>query len=159
MAVRVNPNFLPSQHLHNDQFDSEFWSERSDSIVDHERHLARQGTVILKFWLNVSKEEQKRRLISRIDRPEKNWKFDSSDMHARQKWPEYMQAYEDMLDKTSTGFAPWYAIPADDKPFMRLTVATIVANTLESLNLNYPTLTIEQQAALAGYRKQLAGLE
>lgn len=155
LVVRVHPKILSYQNLpENVNLDS-IWNERYESIQDLEKHLARNGTVILKFWLNVSKEEQKNRFISRIDTQEKQWKWSSSDLKERGHWDDYMEAYEEALKYTSTPWAPWYAIPADDKPYMRYSVAKIIKQTLESLNLRYPRLDEEEQAKLEIARKQL----
>ncbi|HVS12665.1 MAG TPA: polyphosphate kinase 2 family protein [Thermoanaerobaculia bacterium] len=142
LVVRVHPEFLEGQKIPADCLDREsVWRERFESIVEFERHLARNGTVILKFWLNVSKEEQRQRFLSRLDEPEKHWKFSENDVEERRHWDAYQRAYAEMLPATSRPWAPWYAIPADDKPFMRVTVAEIVAETLESLDLRYPQVT------------------
>lgn len=155
LVVRVHPKILSYQNLpENVNLDS-IWNERYESIQDLEKHLARNGTVILKFWLNVSKEEQKNRFISRIDTQEKQWKWSSSDLKERGHWDDYMEAYEEALKYTSTPWAPWYAIPADDKPYMRYSVAKIIKQTLESLNLRFPRLDEEEQAKLEIARKQL----
>ena len=139
LVVRVHPEFLQGQKLPYSAGDMQaFWNDRYTSIVDHEAHLARSGTVILKFWLNVSKEEQKERFLSRLDEPEKNWKFSVGDVKERGHWDEYMQAYDRMLKATSRPWAPWYAIPADDKPFMRRTVTELIVQNLQSLDMSYP---------------------
>ena len=136
LIVRVHPEILNQQKLPGKP--DEIWQQRYESIRDFEKHLARNGTVILKFWLNVSSDEQCRRFLSRIDEPQKHWKFSEADIKERAHWHEYMQAYEDALRETSRAWAPWYAIPADHKPYMRYTVASIIAQTLESLDLHYP---------------------
>ena len=157
LVVRVHPEYLKTQRLP-DAYDlKRIWAERLESIRDHEKHLARNGTVIIKFWLNVSKAEQKKRFLSRIDVPEKNWKFSSSDVKERRWWPRYMHAYQEALNATSRAWAPWYAIPADDKPTMRLAVAEIVVATLERLGLTYPTLTKAEKAELRRMRALLRG--
>ena len=153
LVVRVHPEYLKYQRL--PRIGKDIWEERFESIRDHERHLARNGTTVLKFWLNVSHEEQRRRFLSRIDEPEKNWKFSRDDVRERGYWDDYMHAYEEMLRATSRDCAPWYAIPADDKPYMRLTVADIVARTLARLDLSYPTLAEEEQARLQEMRDLL----
>ncbi len=155
LVVRVHPKILSYQNLPEKVNLDSIWNERYESIQDLEKHLARNGTVILKFWLNVSKEEQKNRFISRIDTQEKQWKWSSSDLKERGHWDDYMEAYEEALKYTSTPWAPWYAIPADDKPYMRYSVAKIIKQTLESLNLRYPRLDEEEQAKLEIARKQL----
>lgn len=140
LVVRVHPEYLEAQRLPDlpDDLD-ELWRERYESIVAWERHLARSGTVVLKFWLNVSRGEQRRRFLSRIEEPHKHWKFSLKDVEERRSWEAYMAAYEDALTATSRPWAPWYAIPADDKDFMRATVADIVVRRLEGLGLAYPT--------------------
>ncbi|MBL4851870.1 MAG: polyphosphate kinase 2 family protein [Gammaproteobacteria bacterium] len=155
LVVRVHPEYLRYQRLPNRVEDSELWCQRYESIRQHEHHLARNGTVIIKFWLNVSKAEQKQRFLARIDTPEKNWKFSSSDIEERQHWDDYMAAYEAALNETSRPWAPWYAIPADDKRVMRIKVAEIIAETLESLDLKYPSLDTKQAEKLQQIRKNL----
>ena len=155
LAVRVHPEYLQSQNLEPYSNLEELWLQRLESIADHEKHLARNGTLILKFWLNVSREEQKNRFLSRLDEPEKHWKFSSSDIEERQHWDDYMHAYECALQATSKPWAPWYAIPADDKPFMRYTVADIVAQNMGGLSLEYPTVNEENLARFSGYRQRL----
>ncbi len=155
LAVRVHPELLAAQRLPQLPSQEQLWTQRFDSIRDHEHHLARNGTVVIKFWLNVSLEEQRKRLLARLEQPEKNWKFESSDIVARERWGDYMQAYQDALNHTSRPWAPWYAIPADSKSRMRLIVADIVVRTLQSLKLEYPSLSAEEQAQLAIMRKRL----
>lgn len=155
LVVRVHPEYLRSQRLPNRVEGSEFWQQRYESIRQHEQHLARNGTVVIKFWLNVSKDEQKERFLARIDTPEKNWKFSSADVEERGHWDEYMVAYEAALNETSRPWAPWYAIPADDKRVMRIKVAEIVAETLESLDLKYPSLNVRQTDELLQIRESL----
>jgi PPK2 family polyphosphate:nucleotide phosphotransferase len=154
LVVRVHPEFLEGQKLpHYDL--STIWAERFESIRGFERHLADNGTVIVKFFLNVSLDEQKRRLLRRIEKPSKNWKFNPDDLRERELWPQYMHAFEDALNETSRPWAPWYAIPADNKPFMRLQVAKIVRQTLEDLGVDFPELDDESRAALAKCRERL----
>jgi len=154
LIVRVHPELLETQNLpHYDL--STIWQERFESIRGLERHLATSGTVIVKFFLNLSYEEQRRRLLRRIDKPSKNWKFDPADLRERKRWPDYMNAFEDALNETSRPWAPWYAIPADSKPYMRLQVAQIVKKTLEGLGVEYPELDEEALAALAKCRERL----
>lgn len=155
LVVRVHPGILDNQRLPHRPDGERIWSERYESIRDHEKHLARNGTVIVKFWLNVSKEQQRQRFLSRIEQPHKNWKFEAGDVRERGFWDDYMAAYERALNETSRPWAPWYAIPADNKPFMRAQVATIVRDTLDGLNLRYPTLDAEALAELDGFRQQL----
>jgi PPK2 family polyphosphate:nucleotide phosphotransferase len=155
LVVRVHPEYLAHQRLP-EGFDPErIWEDRFDSIRDREQHLARNGTVILKFWLNVSRQEQKRRFLARIDVPEKNWKFSAADVRERAHWDAYMHAYEEALRATSRPWAPWFAIPADDKPFMRLAVAKILRNTLKGMELHYPEVDDAQRARLQEMRALL----
>ena len=155
LVVRVHPEYLKYQRLPFESKPEQLWQQRFESIREHEQHLARNGTIILKFWLNVSRDEQKARFLSRIDTPEKNWKFSSSDVEERGHWDDYMAAYEEALNETSRPWAPWYAIPADNKLVMRIEVAKILAETLESLNLSYPELSNKHQAELLSMREQL----
>ena len=157
LVVRVHPEFLGNQRLPRIPPGEALWEERFASIRDHELHLARSGTVILKFWLNVSREEQARRFLRRIDRPDKNWKFQSRDILERRRWDDYMSAYQEALEATSRAWAPWYAIPADDKPFMRLTVAEILRDQLKALDLHYPELPEDERAKVAELRRELTG--
>jgi PPK2 family polyphosphate:nucleotide phosphotransferase len=155
LVVRVHPGYLDAQRLpHRTNLDT-LWTERFGAIAAQESHLARTGTLVLKFWLNVSRDEQKRRFLSRIDNPSKNWKFSTADVEQRQHWDAYMAAYEDALNATSRSWAPWYAVPADDKPFLRMTVADIVAQNLDQLGLKYPHLDADAKARLEKAREQL----
>ena len=138
LVVRVHPEYLAGQRVDGDPATDEFWENRMESINAHEEHLARNGTRIIKFWLNVSKEEQKQRFLARLQDPRKNWKFSSSDVRERGFWQDYMDAYEKMLKATSKPHAPWYAIPADNKPYARVCVANIVADTIRSVDPGYP---------------------
>ncbi|MGD8317130.1 MAG: hypothetical protein PVH76_05250, partial [Myxococcales bacterium] len=154
LIVRVHPEFLEAQRL--PDLDREtIWAERFESIRNFEKHLAESGTVIVKFFLNVSRDEQRDRLLRRIDKPSHNWKFNPDDIKERDRWPDYMRAFEDALNETSRPWAPWYAIPADSKPSMRLQVARIVHQTLEGLHLAYPTIDDEARAALGKCRTVL----
>jgi PPK2 family polyphosphate:nucleotide phosphotransferase len=156
LAVRVHPEFLDAQNLpYRPKKLADLWRQRYDSICEHEQHLARNGTVILKFWLNVSRDEQRDRLLARLDEPAKNWKFESGDLAERERWKDYMSAYQDALNATSRPHSPWYAIPADSKSFMRMTVADILVRTLKSLDLKYPTLEKEELAKFDEMKKQL----
>lgn len=152
LAVRVHPEHLRGQKLPETIDLKNIWQQRYESIRDHEKYLARNGTVILKFWLNVSKQEQKRRFLARIDDPRKNWKFSVGDVHERRFWKNYMTAYEDAINGTSRPWAPWYAIPADDKPFMRLSIAEITVQSLKKLGLKHPTVGDEQRAMFSKMR-------
>lgn len=155
LVVRVHPNYLEGQNLPEYDKLEVLWEQRYESIRDHEKHLARNGTVILKFWLNVSKEEQKNRFLSRLNEQDKNWKFSAGDVQERQHWDDYMRAYEAALNETSTQQAPWYAIPADDKPYMRLAIAEIIVDTLEAMHLKYPEPSEAEQAKFAEARRLL----
>lgn len=155
LVVRVHPGILAYQNLPEKVNTKTIWEERFESIQDMEKHLSRNGTIVLKFWLNVSKQEQKNRFVSRIDTQEKQWKWSSSDLKERGHWDEYMHAYEEALRATSKPWAPWYAIPADNKPYMRYSVAKIVKKTLQSLDLKYPTLAEDEREKLSQAREHL----
>ena len=155
LVVRVNPGYLGPQKLPRDLPPEELWGERYESILDFERHVARSGFVVLKFFLNISKEEQADRFRRRIDRPDKNWKFSEADLEVREQWDAYMEAYEAALNATSRPWAPWYAIPADDKPYTRMTVAGIVQQSMESLDLEYPQGDRERRKELQAMRKRI----
>ena len=156
LVVRVHPEYLEAQCLPNGVKHKNFWEWRFESIREHERHLARNGTVILKFFLNVSKDEQRKRFLSRLEEPEKHWKFSGKDVAEREYWNKYQQAYEEALNETSRPWAPWYAIPADNKDFMRLAVAEIIRDTLKSLDLEYPEPDPEALARFGEMRTMLA---
>ncbi len=155
LIVRVHPRYLDAQRLPHRQNLDTLWTDRFEAIAAQESHLARTGTLVLKFWLNVSRDEQKHRFLSRIDQRSKNWKFSTADVEERQHWDAYMAAYEDALNATSRSWAPWYAVPADDKPFLRMTVADIVAQNLDRLGLKYPHLDADAKALLEKAREQL----
>ncbi len=155
LVVRVHPKILGYQKLPVEPNLETIWDERLTSIRQQEEHLARNGTVILKFWLNVSRDEQKRRFLSRLDEPAKNWKFEPKDVVERRYWNDYMSAYEDALNATSRPWAPWYAIPADDKPYMRARVADIIIETLESIGLRYPEPSDDERAEFSEARAEL----
>lgn len=146
LVVKVHPTILKAQKLPTKSNFSKIWRERYESITDFEKHLARNGTVIVKFWLNVSNQEQRRRFLSRLEQREKNWKFSSNDVAERKYWRDYMGAYEDMINATAKPWAPWYVIPADNKPFMRLQVAQIMVDTLANMPLRYPTPDDDEKA-------------
>ncbi len=131
------------------------WQERFEDIAALERYASRNGTVIRKFFLNVSKQEQKKRFLDRLDQPEKNWKFSAADLGERRHWPRYQRAYEDMIRHTATDHAPWYVVPADHKWFTRLAVASVVVEALESLKLEYPKVSAAQNRELAAARAAL----
>ncbi|MGE0549830.1 MAG: PPK2 family polyphosphate kinase [Kofleriaceae bacterium] len=156
LTVRVNPGFLDSQRLpRRPESLEQLWTERFDAINAFERHWASSGTVVLKFFLNVSQREQHKRFLDRINDDDAQWKFNATDLVESSKWSHYMAAYEAALRATSKPWAPWYAIPADSKSFMRLAVADIVVNTLSQLPLQHPKLSDRDRAALANARKQL----
>ena len=156
LVVRVHPEILRSQGLPNELLDEKsIWRERYRSIVDLEEHLHRNGTRIIKFFLHLSKAEQRKRFLERIDEPDKNWKFSLADIHERKYWPHYMEAYEDCLNATSTHHAPWYVVPADDKDNARLIVSRIVLDALDGLNLAFPKTTAKRRRELKSIRNQL----
>ena len=155
LIVRVHPQILRSQRLPDGDRDRAFWAQRYASIRNHEEHLAHNGTVIRKFFLHVSKEEQRQRFLDRIDTPSKNWKFNEGDLAEREHWDRYMEAYQEALCETSRPWAPWYAIPADSKRFMRAAVAKILCDTFAGLPLAYPELDSETQARLPAIRGHL----
>ncbi len=156
LVVRVHPEYLDYQRLPDPVDLDRIWDERYESIRDQEKHLARNGTVILKFWLNLSKAEQKRRFLDRLDTPEKQWKFNPGDIRERQFWDDYMAAFEAALNATSRPWAPWYAIPADHKPYMRATIAELIVAALESLGLEYPQPSPEDRSQFEAARDILA---
>ena len=155
LVVRVHPEYLASQKLPYRVALDELWQQRYESIRDHEKHLARNGTVVLKFWLNVSREEQRKRFLSRLEEPEKNWKFSGGDVEESRRWDDYMKAYEEALSATSRPWAPWFAIPADDKPYARLQVAQIIVDSLKSLDLHYPEVSVKHLEEIEEMRKVL----
>jgi len=155
LVARVHPKILDYQKLPGDIDLASIWDERLTSIRQQEEHLARNGTVILKFWLNVSKDEQKRRFLSRLDEFDKNWKFEPNDVKERRHWDDYMHAYEEAMNATSRPWAPWYAIPADDKPYMRARVADVIISALQSIGLKYPEPSAEDRAEFAEARNEL----
>lgn len=147
LVVRVHPEYLKGQRIDPASTDLKaLWQQRYAAIQDHERDLSQNGTLILKFFLNVSYEEQRRRFLSRLNEPEKHWKFSVGDVNERRLWPQYMQAYEAMLRATSRPWAPWYAIPADNKRYMRWTVARIVRRAVRALNPTYPTVHAQDRS-------------
>ncbi len=157
LIVRVHPEILRGERLPTRLLDDNaIWRERFRSILNLESHLHHNGTRIVKFFLHVSKEEQRKRFLRRIDEPDKNWKLSQTDIEERKFWDEYMKAYEDCLSATSTQHAPWYVVPADDKLNARLIISQVVVDTLASLKLSYPETTAERQKELQAIRKQLA---
>jgi len=156
LVVRVHPEYLGVQKLPNDLSDTDLiWQQRYQSIVDHENHLHRNGTRVVKFFLHLSEEEQRKRFVARIDDPEKNWKFSFGDVKERQHWQQYMDAYEACLNATSTRTAPWYVVPADDKKNARLLIAEIILETYKSLDMHYPVTDAKRQQELQAIREQL----
>jgi len=155
LVVRVHPKILSYQKLPGEVNLETIWDERLTSIRQQEEHLARNGTVILKFWLNVSKDEQKRRFLARLDDPAKNWKFEPGDVVERRHWDDYMLAYQDALNATSRPWAPWYAIPADDKPYMRARVAEVIIGALQGIGLQYPEPSVADRSEFAESRAEL----
>ena len=157
LIVRVHPEILRSEGLPVKSFDEKaVWHQRYQSIVNLERHLSRNGTQVVKFFLHLSAEEQRKRFLARIDEPEKNWKFSLADIEERKYWKQYMKAYEKCLSATSTELAPWYAVPADDKASARLIVATVVLETLRSLEMHYPRASAARRRELQLIRRRLA---
>jgi PPK2 family polyphosphate:nucleotide phosphotransferase len=156
LVVRVHPEMLRNQGLPEELLDEKnIWEERFRSIVELESHLYRNATRTIKFYLHLSKAEQKKRFLARIDEPEKNWKFSLADIHERKYWKQYMEAYQECLNATSTHQAPWYVVPADDKENARLIIARILLDTLESLKMAYPKTTAKRRQELQAIRKQL----
>ena len=157
LIARVHPDILGDEGLPNrPKNDKAVWQSRYRSIVDLERHLHDNGTRIVKFFLHLSKEEQRKRFLARIDEPEKNWKFSMADIEERQYWKQYMKAYQKCLAATSTRQAPWYVVPADDKENARLIVSAIVLDTLRGLKMRYPITTDARRSELLAIREQLA---
>lgn len=157
LIVRVHPEILRTQGLPDALLDDKaIWKERYRSIVDLENHLYRNGTRVIKFFLHLSKEEQRKRFLERIDEPEKNWKFSTTDIHEREYWPHYMKAYEACLNATSTDHAPWYVVPADDKENARLIVSRIVVDALSELKMAYPGTDAKRRRELKSIRELLA---
>jgi PPK2 family polyphosphate:nucleotide phosphotransferase len=155
VALRVHPEWLAGQKLPLRPSGKRFWKGRFDDINGFERHLDRSGTKIVKFFLHVSRAEQKRRFLARLDTPGKEWKFSASDVAERAHWDEYLQAFEDAITATSTAWAPWYVIPADHKPVMQAMVARILVETIRSLGLSWPTVSDRDRAAHAEARRLL----
>jgi PPK2 family polyphosphate:nucleotide phosphotransferase len=156
LVVRVHPEILRSQGLPEELRDEKtIWEERYRSIVDLESHLYRNGTRIIKFFLHLSKDEQRKRFLERIDEPDHNWKFSTADIHERKYWKDYMHAYEECLNATSTHHAPWYVVPADDKENARLIVSQIVLDTFNDLKMAYPKTTPKRRQELTAIRKML----
>jgi PPK2 family polyphosphate:nucleotide phosphotransferase len=155
LVVRVHPEILESQKLPRTLITKNIWRERFEDINFFERYLARNGIAVVKFFLHISKKEQKRRFLERLDTPDKNWKFSAGDVKERQSWDDYQDAYEDMIRHTASPHAPWYVVPADNKWFTRLVVAQAVVDTLKGMNLKYPKVTGAEKVAMAEARQQL----
>ena len=155
LVVRVHPEILKSQKTPPSLVGKDIWEERFEDIRCFERHMARSGTVIRKFFLHLSKKEQKKRFLARLDEPEKNWKFSAADIRERACWDDYQSAYENMIANTATHHAPWYIVPADNKWFSRLVVSTVIVDTLESLDLCYPKVDDAKRKELEAAKKDL----
>ncbi len=155
LIVRVHPEILKNEKTPQSLVGKKIWEERFEDIRGFERHMARNGTVIRKFFLNLSKKEQKQRFLARLDEPEKNWKFSAADIHERKYWDDYQEAYEEMICNTATEEAPWYVVPADNKWFTRLVVSTVVVDTLESLKLSFPKVDEAKRKELSEAKKIL----
>jgi PPK2 family polyphosphate:nucleotide phosphotransferase len=159
LVTRVHPEYILAESIPNfesvDKITDAFYHDRMDQINAFEKHLVQNGTIVLKFFLHLSKDEQKNRLLRRLDKPEKNWKFSSGDLKERKRWDDYMKAYEDLLDKTSTDIAPWYVIPADHKDTARYLVARAIIQKLQSFNFNYPKLSDLEKNNLNLYRSEI----
>jgi PPK2 family polyphosphate:nucleotide phosphotransferase len=157
LVVRVHPELLKAQRIPPALITKDIWKQRFEDIRAFERYMTRNGVLILKFFLNVSRKEQKRRFIERLEQPEKNWKFSAADIRERACWEDYMAAYEDMIRHTATPEAPWHVIPADNKWFTRIAVASAIVDTLQDLNLAYPKVDEAKAKELAAARKLLEG--
>ena len=157
LVVRVHPDLLEKQKLPPSLVTKKIWKERFEDINAYERYLTRNGVLIRKFFLNVSKEEQKKRFLERLDNPDKNWKFSVADAREREHWDDYMEAYEDMIRNTATKHAPWYVVPADKKWFTRLVVAAGIIDALDGLKLSFPKVDDEKLKELAAARAVLEG--
>ncbi len=155
LVVRVHPQILQNQKIPQKLITENIWEERFEDIRNFEKHLHRNGTVVVKFFLHLSPDEQKKRFIERIDNPDKNWKFSASDAKERKYWNDYMYAYEQMIIHTSTENAPWYVIPADDKPYARIAVASAIISAMDSLELKYPDVSEEKVAELKNIKEEL----
>lgn len=154
LVVRVH-NLVKYQNIPSEFVTPQIWNERYEQIKSFEKHIYQNGTIVLKFFLNISKEEQKERFLKRLETPSKNWKFSAGDLEERKLWGEYQRCYQDAINATSTSFAPWYIIPADHKWFARLVVSEIINNTLKNLDMHYPKLDEEQIKNLDLYKAEL----
>lgn len=156
LIARVHPEVLASQPLPEELAnDKSIWKGRYESIADFEKHLHRNGTRVIKFFLHLSKDEQRKRFLSRLEEPDKNWKFSLADLEERKRWDDYMEAYEDCIGETSTAESPWYIVPADDKKNARLIISQVIVETLGELKMAYPELEAKQKAEFAEIRKRL----
>jgi PPK2 family polyphosphate:nucleotide phosphotransferase len=159
LVTKVHPNYVMNENLpqinSEKDLDKDFWKKRYKSIRNFEEHLVNSGTVVIKFFLNVSKEEQKERFLKRIDDTSRNWKFSAADLEERKRWKDYMNAYEDAITATATPDAPWYIIPADKKWFSRIAISSVIVETLKELNLKFPVLPEEEAGQLSEIRKML----
>ncbi len=155
LVVRVHPHLLANERIPGPLIAKKLWKQRFEDIVGFERYLGRNGFAIRKFFLNVSKEEQKRRFLARLEDPQKNWKFSEADVRERDYWGDYMDAYEDAIRHTATPEAPWFIVPADNKWFTRLVVASVIIDTLESLKVDFPVPDKQKQKELASAKKLL----
>jgi len=155
LVVRVHPAILENENLPKTLVTKDIWRERFEDINGFERYVTRNGIAVVKFFLHLSKKEQKKRFLERLDTPDKNWKFSAADIKEREFWDDYQQAYEEMIQHTASAHAPWYVVPADNKWFTRLVVAQAVVNALKDMDLKYPKVSREEKAALAEARQQL----
>jgi PPK2 family polyphosphate:nucleotide phosphotransferase len=157
LIVRVHPEVLKQERIPETLVTKDIWKQRYQDIHAFERYISRNGVVVRKFFLNISKKEQKQRFLARLDEPEKNWKFSAADVRERECWDDYMKAYEEMIQNTATQDSPWYVVPADHKWFTRLVVAAAIVDTLEGLNLAYPKVDAEKRKQLQAARNLLVG--
>lgn len=155
LVVRVHEQILKAQKLPHELVTESIWEERFEDIRNFEKYLNRNGTIVIKFFLNVSKEEQKKRFIERIDDQDKNWKFSTSDVKERGFWDDYMNAYQDLIQKTTTTHSPWYVVPADNKSYARIVIASAIINALDEMGLEYPRVSLEKVAELQEIKKAL----
>ena len=155
LVVRAHRDLLKNEKIPESLVSKHIWEERFDDIRSFEKHLTRNGTVVRKFFLHISKKEQKKRFLARLDEPEKNWKFSAADVRERQFWDDYQDAYEDMIRNTSTEDAPWYVVPADNKWFTRLVLSEVIVHTLEELDLAYPRIDAAKRKELQAARRSL----
>ena len=155
LVVRVHPEILKNERVPESLLGKDVWENRYQDIANFERYLARNGIVVRKFFLNVSKKEQKHRFLERLETPEKNWKFSAADIRERQCWDDYMRAYEEMIAATSCKHSPWYVVPADNKWYTRLVVAAAIVDTLKDLKLTYPTVDPDQRKKLKSAKAEL----